>query len=408
MPTRRRFLTTLAAGTAAALGVACGESSVGEPVVISTVPPTSTVPPAPTATTVPTPLPSPTPLPAATLEQKIGQMILMGFRGFNVTSGPSIFDDIAAGRVGGVVLFDYDPITAMPGRNIQSPQQLAKLTADLQSLTPRRRLLITTDQEGGLVSRLKPSNGFPATLSAEELGALNNLDTTRTRASEMASTLAAAGINLNLAPVVDVNVNPNNPIIGAVERSFSADPMTVARQATAFIDGHHRQRVLTTLKHFPGHGSSRADSHLGFVDVSDTWTEAELIPYREIIRSGNADVVMTAHIFNTNLDPEYPATLSKRTITGILREQLGFGGVIMTDDMMMGAIANFYDFEDSVVAAVEAGADIVSVANSITYSSDMSARTFEALRQAVVSGRLTEQRIDQSYQRIVKLKERLA
>lgn len=407
MLTRRRFLTTITAGLTAAISAACSDSGARPPAAGATLPADPTRPSLTPATAVPTARVSPTA--TVSLERKIGQMIMVGFQGLKVTPGATVFDDIAAGRTGAVVLFGSGTASSAPGRNIESPQQLAKLTADLQSLIPQRRLLISTDQEGGVVARLKPSNGFPDTLSAEELAALNNLETTRNKAREMAATLAANGINLNLAPVVDVNVNPANPVIGAFERSFSADPMVVARQATAYIEGHHMEGVLTTLKHFPGHGSSRADSHLGFVDVTDTWTDAELIPYREIVRAGLADAIMTAHIFNSKLDPEFPATLSRRTITGILRNQLGFNGVVITDDMMMGAIANYYDFEEAVVAAVDAGADIVAVANTgAVYAPDISARTFRALSQAVATGKLTVQRIDESYQRVMYLKDRLA
>src|SRR5690606_10098573 len=168
----------------------------------------------------------------------------------------------------------------------------------------------------------------------------------------MAATLAEAGINLNLAPVVDVNVNPDNPVIGQLERSFSGDPDVVTEQAKAFIEAHHEHGVLCTLKHFPGHGSSEADSHLGFVDVTNLWSRQELEPFRNLIDAGLADAIMTAHIFNANWDSEHPATLSRAVITGILREELGYDGVVITDDMQMGAIRDFYGFEAAVVMSV--------------------------------------------------------
>jgi beta-N-acetylhexosaminidase len=393
---RRRFLVALAGGAGAALIGGCGESDAQD--VPATNVPGTTATEQSRATVTPF---------AVTLEEKIGQMLMIGFRGFSVTPGVEVFADIAERRVGSTVLFDFDVPSSSSRRNIESPPQVLKLTRDLQALSARR-LLIAADQEGGIVARLKPSNGFRATLSAQEIGDLNDLQATRRYAGEMAATLAQYGINLNLAPVVDVNLNPDNPIIGGIERSFSANPDRVAEQAIAFIDAHHEHGVLTTLKHFPGHGSSEADSHLGFVDVTDAWSDRELIPYREIINAKRADAIMTAHIFNARLDPEFPATLSKRTITGILRDRFGYNGVIITDDMMMGAIANFYDFEDAVVASVDAGADIVAVANNATtYEPDISARTYNALVQAVARGRLSEQRIDESYRRIVELKARL-
>src|SRR5690606_28512487 len=151
--------------------------------------------------------------------------------------------------------------------------------------------------------------GFPPTLSAEELTALGDVAATRAHAAEMAETLASAGVTINLAPVVDLNTNPENPVIGGIERSFGADPAVVVAQASALIEGLHDHRMLAALKHFPGHGSATADSHLGFVDVSDTWSAEELEPFAQLIDAGLADSVMTAHIFNETLDPEYPATL---------------------------------------------------------------------------------------------------
>lgn len=208
--------------------------------------------------------------------------------------------------------------------------------------------------------------------------------------------------------MVDVNVNATNPIIGAIGRSFSRNPDVVAEQALTFIETHHEHDVLCTLKHFPGHGSSKADSHLGFVDVTETWSERELIPFRRVIQAGKADAVMTAHIFNEDWDPEYPATLSYATITGMLRGQMGYDGVVITDDMQMGAIANFYEFPEAVEAAVLAGADIIAIANNSVYVPTAGADAFAAIMDAVHVGRITEQRIEQSYQRIMRLKSRLA
>jgi beta-N-acetylhexosaminidase len=223
----------------------------------------------------------------------------------------------------------------------------------------------------------------------------------------MAKTLAELGINLNLAPVVDVNTNPDNPIIAKYERSFSADPEIVTEHALEFIKAHHEQGVLCTLKHFPGHGSSTGDSHLGVVDVTDTWARTELEPYANIIQAGQADAIMTAHVFNANLDSEYPATLSRPTITGILREELGYGGVVISDDMQMGAIADHYGFETAIQKSIEAGVDIIAIANNSVYEEDIAARTVALIKQLVQDGRVDEARIHESYQRIQRLKSKL-
>jgi beta-N-acetylhexosaminidase len=344
--------------------------------------------------------------PAVSLETKIGQMLMVGFRGLRLDASNPVGAAIVAGQLGNVVLFDAD-LAGAPSRNIESPEQLTALTNDIRSLAPVRPL-IAADQEGGRVARLGPQNGFPATVSAAYLGAQGDPELTRRYAGEMAATLAGAGINLNLAPVVDVNTNPANPVIGQAGRSFSADPEVVTAHAKAFIEAHHAAGVLCTLKHFPGHGSSTADSHLGFVDVSQTWSEIELTPYRELIAAGQADVIMTAHVFNEGLDPTYPATLSERTLNGLLRGELGYDGVVMTDDMLMGAISQNYGFAEAVELAVNAGADILAISNNAAvYQGDAHVAAFDVLMTAVAAGRVSESRIDSAYRRIEALKRRL-
>jgi beta-N-acetylhexosaminidase len=223
----------------------------------------------------------------------------------------------------------------------------------------------------------------------------------------MATTLAGAGINLNLAPVVDLNVNPDNPIIGALDRSFSAVPDIVIAQARAFVMAHHERQILTTLKHFPGHGSSTGDTHLGVVDVTDTWSEVELQPFGTLITDGLADAVLTAHVFNAGLDPDHPATLSHATITGILRDRLGFDGVVLSDDMQMGAIRDAYGYPDAVRLAINAGVDILTIANQQVFEEGIVASTIELVAGMVERGEITEPRIDESWRRIRAFKERL-
>ncbi len=341
------------------------------------------------------------------LDFKIGQMLLAGFRGFDLQANP-IVDDLRARHLGGVVLFDYDVPSQKYERNIQSPQQLAALTQALQK-NASARLLISIDQEGGKVARLKERYGFPPSVSQQELGTLNDIEKTRQAAATTAQTLAAHGVNLNLAPVVDLNINPNNPVIGKVERSFSADSDIVTNHARIVIDAHHRAGVLTTMKHFPGHGSSQDDSHKGFVDVSQTWSRTELEPFAKIIAAGQADAIMTAHVFNANLDSTYPATLSQKILTGILREQLRFDGVVISDDMQMRAIADHYGLETALELALNAGIDMIALANNLTeYDAGLAARAFGVIQQLVQNGKVSAERIDQAYQRIARLKARLS
>ncbi len=336
----------------------------------------------------------------------LGQMLLVGFRGLAVDDQHPIVADIRERHLGGVVLFGLDGPARSKVRNVESPQQVQALTAALQAAagTP---LLIAVDQEGGQVARLSPKHGFPATLSHQQLGELADEPAAAAAAAALAMTLAQAGINLNLAPVVDVNTNPDNPIIARYERSFGADAALVSRLAAVFVQAHHQQGVLCCLKHYPGHGSSTADSHRGLVDVSDTWVQEELQPYSDLIQAGLADSIMTAHVFNAALDPVYPATLSRLTIDGLLRGELGYDGVVISDDMQMGAIRQHYGFEDAVLAAIDAGVDILAISNNVLFEEDVVSRTVQILRQAVARGRISRARIEQSYGRIQRLKQRL-
>jgi beta-N-acetylhexosaminidase len=337
------------------------------------------------------------------LAVKAAAMLLVGFRGFEVE--PVTAADLARG-LGGVVLFDRDQPTGGP-RNVESPSQVATLTAGLRAgaIAP---LVISTDEEGGRVARLDERHGFPTTRSAAELGAMNDPAATEAAGREMAETLAAAGVNLNLAPVVDLNLNPDNPIIGALDRSFSADPQVVIEQALAFIRGHRAAGVLATLKHFPGHGSATGDTHLGVVDVTETWREVELEPFSAIVDAGMADAILTAHVFNARLDPEHPATLSRSTVTGLLRGDLGYDGVVISDDLQMGAIRQAYGYEKAVRLAIDAGVDVLTIANQQVYDADVVARTVELIVEMVDAGQLDAARIDEAWRRIQSLRARIS
>ncbi|MCX6558676.1 MAG: glycoside hydrolase family 3 protein [Candidatus Aminicenantes bacterium] len=335
----------------------------------------------------------------ATLREKIGQMLLIGFRGLEADEHSPIARDIRAGRIGGVVLFDRDLALETADRNIRSPQQLKTLVESLQSRadTP---LLIAIDQEGGHVARLKEKAGFPATVSAQALGRMDNTELTLECSERTAVAMAACGINLNFAPLVDLNVNPQNPIIGKYERSFGADADLVVRHALAVIEGHRRHRVACCLKHFPGHGSSRQDSHLGFTDVSDTWHESELLPYRELIAGGQAEAIMTAHIFNSQLDSEFPATLSKKTIYQLLRREMHYTGIVISDDMEMKAISAEYSREKVLELALNAGIDVVLMANNMVYDPDIASRTQETILGLIAAKRVSAARIERACRRV--------
>jgi beta-N-acetylhexosaminidase len=340
------------------------------------------------------------------LDVKIGQMIMVGFRGLAVSDDHPVLRDIRERHIGGVILFDYDVPTRTYGRNISSAKQLKALTFSLQRQATIP-LYIAVDQEGGRIGRLKEKNGFPATVSQKRLGTQDDLKKTGQQADVMAKTLAGLGMNVNFVPVVDLDINPENPIIGKLERSFSPDPNVVTRHAVAVIDAHRRHGVLTAPKHFPGHGSAAGDTHEGFVDVSGQWSVVELEPFRNLIRQGRVDMIMTAHIFNGKLDPAWPATLSPGTLTGLLRQDMGFDGVVISDDMQMKAIASQYGLKTAIGQAILAGVDILLFANNSDYEEDIAARAITTIRTLVEQGDIPRARIDASYRRIMKLKERL-
>lgn len=340
------------------------------------------------------------------LRYKIAQLLIVGFRGTELAGDSHIYGDIKTLRVGGVILFDYDAVSKTRGRNITSPAQLKRLCSDLQSLADGK-LIISIDQEGGMVSRLKRSAGFPATASAKYLGRVNNADSTRRYAAQTAQLLQALGVNFNFAPCVDVDVNPRCPVIGKVERSFSARPEVVVKHARIWVDEHRRRGVITSLKHFPGHGSSRSDSHLGFTDVTETWTKKELIPYRQLLKSGHCDAIMVSHVFNRKLDDRYPATLSKKTV-GMIRDNLKFGGLVVSDDMAMGAIADSYSLEEALELAINAGADMLVLSNNgKSYDAQLAQKAVDAVHAAVRQGRISEQRINEAYRNAAAVKNRL-
>ncbi|TVR17101.1 MAG: glycoside hydrolase family 3 protein [Balneolaceae bacterium] len=339
----------------------------------------------------------------STLDEQIGQMLMVGFKGFEVADTSHIIRDIQEYHAGGIILFDYDMPTRTPNRNIDSPEQVKQLIADLQSLTDVT-LFMAVDQEGGRVARLKTERGFANHVSADFLGALNNPDSTRYYAAAMAKQLNKLGFNVNFAPVVDLNTNPENPVIGRLDRSFGADPELVTIHSSIFLEEFTRQNVLGVLKHFPGHGSAWNDSHVGMADVTDTWEEIELLPYKDLAKADLPFAVMTAHVFNENLDTDVPATLSKAVQTGLLREEIGFNGVLFSDDMQMDAIRSYYGLEMAVENAILAGVDVLVFANNSVYDPDIVPRVIGIIKDLIEEGAISEERIQESYNRIMAAK----
>ena len=413
---RRTFLRGIGAGAIVAFIASCADALPSQSPLASrlgdspdpSTPAQSSVPAtaAPTTRATLSPGPDEGPFPEPDLRTKIAQMLLVGFRGLTVKGAAETVADIRDRGLGGVLLFDYDTPTKRYHRNVSSPDQVRALVAGLRDAASIP-LLVAIDEEGGEVDRLKARYGFPTTVSEAALGARDDVVFTRRRAKAIGETLAGLGIDLDLAPVVDLDVNPTNPVIGALERSFSADPKVVTRQGLAYLAGLHDAGVGGTLKHFPGHGSSTADTHLGWVDVTGTWTRTELEPFRAIIAKGAADAVLVAHVFDSDLDPTYPASLSGAVIDGMLRGDLGFEGVVITDDLQMGAIRQAYGYETAVERAILAGADILTIANEQVYEPGIVATTIDIVEAAVSAGRIEPARIDASWRRISTLKARL-
>ena len=343
------------------------------------------------------------------LRRYAASMLMVGFKGDSVTEDCDAARYVRDLKVGAIVLFDIDMTgdATLGSRNITSKERLTRMTAQLKAWADYP-LLIATDQEGGKVARLKPKYGFLPTVTAEYLGTVDNEDTTRYYASRLAREMAEAGVNVNLAPVVDV-LNHDCAAVGHYLRCFSTDPQVIIRHAGWFIEENRRQGLLCTLKHFPGHGNAIDDSHYGFVDVTNGWTPQELVPFKALIDAGQADLIMTAHLFNRNIDDEYPATLSAKTLNGLLRGEMGFDGVIVTDDMYMQAIRNQYSIPTALELAINAGADLICVGNNIStgFEADRPFKLVDMIVNSVKEGRIPWERLQESYERITKLGTRI-
>jgi beta-N-acetylhexosaminidase len=329
-------------------------------------------------------------------------------------------DACAEAGVGGILLFDVDVPTlrraerdgasreeavARAPRNILDPEQLRGLIDHLR-VRLGEEILICVDQEGGRVARLAPARGFlpdPAAAVFAELSARERGEAARAQARQ----LRELGFDLNFAPCVDLALQPRNEVIVGRQRSYGRDPEAVIEAARKVVEAHAESRVAACLKHFPGHGSSEGDTHLGMVEITRTWRrEEELAPYRALLdRPGVA--VMVAHLMHLDLDARRPASLSPAFIEGLLRGELGFGGVVVTDSIDMRAIRDRYSPEEAVVAAIDAGADLVVDAFNLEPREEHPAMTLvRALRRAVEEGSLRggEARIRESLGRLAGLR----
>lgn len=350
----------------------------------------------------------------------LGRLLCVGIRGSR-PGEPHLEADLDACQragIGAVILFDVDVPTlrrlrasgltdddalARSPRNVVDFDQVLELIAHVRARLGKH-VFVSVDQEGGRVARLSPRCGFAADPSARQFAAMD--DAMRQRAAQrQAERLARLGFDLNFAPCVDLALEPGNEIIVGAGRSYGSDPLEAIDAAQAVLDAHARAGIAACLKHFPGHGSSLGDTHLGAVDITGTWhRQAELAPYRALgARPGVA--VMVAHVVHQSLDADLPASLSPAVIDGLLRDELGFDGVVATDSIDMRAIADRFSPDEAAVAAVAAGADLVIDGFNLDERSDHPAPLLtDALRAAVASGRLPAHRIEASLNRLDRLR----
>lgn len=334
------------------------------------------------------------------LREKVGQLFIVRPEALaensNAETAPATdrVDDAVISRieeypVGGIALFS---------RNITSAEQLPMFISDLQS-SSKYPLFIAVDEEGGRVARIANSDFFNVASykSMEDIGKSGDASKAEEVGRQIGSYLKELGFNLDFAPVADTNTNPQNIVIG--DRSYGSDPALVARMVSAQLDGMHDSGIMGTLKHFPGHGDTKDDTHSGYVSIEKTWDElkeCELVPF--ITALPKADMVMVSHITAVNVTSDkLPTSMSETMITGKLRNELGYDGVIITDAMAMGAVADSYTSDIAAVMAVKAGADIILMPESLE-------KSFNAVLNAVNSGEISISRIEESAERVLTLK----
>lgn len=353
--------------------------------------------------------PPPPAISEAEIQRMIGQMIMVGFRGDgtkNMRDVPYVTELVRQGKLGGVILFNTDVMLKTVNRNVVDAKQLKKLISGLQAAASIP-LFIAVDQEGGQVQRLKPEHGFTRWPYPEDMTRMTDA-IVRQIGLEMGQELASVGINLNFAPGIDVNVNPRSPVIGMIGRSFSKNPAVVAQKAKAFMQGLNEAGVIGCFKHFPGHGSSVKDTHRDAADVTATWKETELEPYRALLGMPGEYGVMAAHVYNRNFGDAYPATLSPAIVHGLLRGELGWQGAVFTDDMQMQAITRHYKLDEAVRLALEAGVDVLVFGNNYGYQRKIGEDVYTAMLALYRDGKISAERIEASYGRIMKLKAAFA
>lgn len=343
-----------------------------------------------------------TPTFSASVEEMTGQMILVGFRGDAAGNTRSLTKMIGEGRVGGVMYLRT---------NIKSLTAVKKMNRQFLNAGSPLPPFIALDQEGGKIERLTKAVGFNEIPSAAVIAQNTSTSQAEATYATMANSVSDLGFNLNFGPVVDLNINKKNPIIAKYERSFGENAADVTAYASAFVRAHRSANMLTALKHFPGHGSSTSDSHEGFVDITKTWQQEELTPYFKMISAGNVDMIMMGHLYHSEYADtganKIPSSLSPNWVTGVLRNQLNYNGVVITDDLEMGAIRSHFSTKETVLSAVRAGVDVLLFSNTAKYRFALPDEVRAILVEEAGKDPAFLKRIEQSYERIRQLKRKL-
>ena len=339
------------------------------------------------------------------LEKIVGQLIIAGFRGKNITSSSPISKYIRDYNLGGVILYDEDVgFKGLGTRNIDSKLQLKDLISNLNKYS-KLGLLVSIDQEGGLTNRLNEKYGFPTTPSLKEIGLKNDLAFTNDISKKLCAILNECGINVNFSPVLDLDYG-SEYYIGNSERAISNNPQIVIKHALEIIRVFSSHNIVGCGKHFPGQGSGIRDTHEGFTDISTEWSDQDLSPFKEIVKNDMLDMIMVSHVFHKKLDPKLPASLSKKIIQGLLREELKFNGVIICDDPSMKAISDNYSFRESIKLMFNAGVDLFCYGNNLNFEANLIPKAVETICDLISSGDIKISRIESSIDRINAVKKK--
>lgn len=333
---------------------------------------------------------------SAFTDQQLGQLLVVGFRGTEIDKNHQVIKDLKELHIGGVILYDYDHQLKSFGRNIESPDQMLKLASTLISNAPVPPI-ISVEQDGGELAPLKHDYGFPSSRSNNILSTIDNEDSTRFYARNMAQEFMVVGVNTTFNPILDLSTSPN------ATNTWSNDFQKIIRHTGYVLNEYDTEGIFSVPKYFPGYGSGWSITDT-LINVSGEWTPDFLEPYKAVLENRVTGGIMTAHSYNTQLDSVWPGTLSKKTVQGLLRDSLGFDGVVFSDDLQKPTITTHYDMETAIAQALNAGVDVLVFGNNFEYDEHLSKKVIATIHKLVVEGVVTEQTIQTALSRVEKLK----